>query len=140
MHRHYSSALRVSFLALLVASVLYPTAVAYYASPESPRSLPAIHSQSDFDSLAVVYDPNTPYALPHALFVIDRQNKNRVYYVNTKLYKFHKDFVNGTYLSLERGEDFFQNNYLKPIAASFWERSLSRRRCENGPSSSGKVI
>src|SRR5438045_3487372 len=78
------------------------------------RSLSIIKSQSDFDSLAVVYDPNTPYALPHALFVIDRQNKNRIYYVNTKLYKFHKDFVNGTYLSLERGEDFFQNNYLKP--------------------------
>jgi rifampicin phosphotransferase len=78
------------------------------------RSLSAINAQADFDSLAVVYDPNTPYALPHALFVIDRQNKNRIYYVNTRLYKFHKDFVNGTYLSLERGEDFFQNNYLKP--------------------------
>src|SRR5437588_12728752 len=106
MHRQYLSASRAFFVALLFTSVLYPTAVAYCASPESPRSLPAIHSQSDFDSLAVVYDPNTPYALPHALFVIDRQNKNRVYYVNTKLYKFHKDFVNGTYLSLERGEDF----------------------------------
>src|SRR5438067_1863021 len=114
MHRQYLSASRAFFVALLVTSVLYPTAVAYYVSPESPRSLPVIHSQSDFDSLAVVYDPNTPYALPHALFVIDRQNKNRIYYVNTKLYKFHKDFVNGTYLSLERGEDFFQNNYLKP--------------------------
>src|SRR2546429_171873 len=114
MHRQYLSASRAFFVALLVTSVLCPTAVAYYAGPESPRSLPAIHSQSDFDSLAVVYDPNTPYALPHALFVIDRQNKNRIFYVNTKLYKFHKDFVNGTYLSLERGEDFFQNNYLKP--------------------------
>src|SRR3989440_54924 len=114
MHRQSLSASRAFFVALLVTSVLFPTAVAYYVSPESPRSLPVIHSQSDFDSLAVVYDPNTSYALPHALFVIDRQNKNRVYYVNTKLYKFHKDFVNGTYLSLERGEDFFQNNYLKP--------------------------
>src|SRR5437870_9107613 len=88
------------------------------AWPQTPskgvRSLPAIRSQADFDSLAVVYDANTPYALPHALFVIDRQNKNRIYYVNTNLYKFHKDFVNGTYLSLERGEDFFRNNYLKP--------------------------
>lgn len=77
------------------------------------KSLPAISSQEQFDSLAVVYDANTPYALPHVLFVIDRQNKNRVYYVNTKLYKFHKDFVNGTYLSLERGQAFFENNYLK---------------------------
>jgi len=79
----------------------------------APRSLPAIHSQAEFDSLDVVYDANTPYALPHVLFVIDRQNKNRMYYVNTKLYKFHKDFVNGTYLSLERGQVFFENNYLK---------------------------
>ena len=79
-----------------------------------PKSLPSIKSQTEFDSLAVVYDANTPYALPHVLFVIDRQNRNRIYYVNTKLYKFHKDFVNGTYLSLERGQEFFENNYLKP--------------------------
>src|SRR5216684_1282479 len=56
----------------------------------------------------------TPYALPHVLFAIDRQNGNRIYYINTKRYKFHKDFVNGTYLSLERGQVFFENNYLKP--------------------------
>src|SRR5436305_1793766 len=79
----------------------------------SPRSLPAVHSRAEFGSLAVVYDPNTPYALPHVLFVIDRQHGNRIYYVNTKRYAFHKDFVNGTYLSLERGQVFFENNYLK---------------------------
>src|SRR5260370_274577 len=80
----------------------------------SARSLPAIHSREEFDSIGVNYDPNTPYALPNALFVIDRKDKNRIYYVNTKRYKFHKDFVNGTYLSLERGQEFFENNYLKP--------------------------
>ncbi|HEY1404103.1 MAG TPA: PEP/pyruvate-binding domain-containing protein, partial [Pyrinomonadaceae bacterium] len=37
-----------------------------------------------------------------------------IYYVNSKRYRFHKDFVNGTYLSLERGREFFENNYLKP--------------------------
>ncbi|HYX28075.1 MAG TPA: hypothetical protein VE863_05875, partial [Pyrinomonadaceae bacterium] len=79
---------------------------------DAPRSMPAVHSRAEFDSLAVTYDADTPYALPHALFVIDRQNKDRIYYVNTKLYKFHKDFVNGTYLSLERGQEFFENNYL----------------------------
>ena len=73
-----------------------------------------VRSRAEFDVLAVTYDADTPYALPHALFVIDRQSKNRIYYVNTKLYKFHKDFVNGTYLSLERGQEFFENNYLKP--------------------------
>jgi hypothetical protein len=79
---------------------------------ESPRSLPAISSQAQFDSLALTYDPETPYALPHVLFVIDRKEQNKIYYVNTKRYAFHKDFVNGTYLSLERGQEFFQNNYL----------------------------
>lgn len=83
-------------------------------STEAPRSLPALRSRAEFDSLAVVYDANTPYALPHVLFAIDRRDKNRIYYINTNRYKFHKDFVNGTYLSLERGQAFFENNYLKP--------------------------
>jgi len=83
------------------------------AQTETPRSLAAIRSQSEFDSLAVTYDPDTPYALPHLLFVIDRKDQNKIYYVNTKRYAFHKDFVNGTYLSLERGREFFENNYLK---------------------------
>ena len=83
------------------------------AQTESPRSLSTVKSQAEFDSLAVTYDQDTPYALPHLLFVIDRKDQNRIYYVNTKRYAFHKDFVNGTYLSLERGRDFFENNYLK---------------------------
>jgi len=89
------------------------TAAWSQTAPEEVTSVPAIKSQAEFDSLAVVYDANTSYALPHVLFVIDRQQKNRIYYVNTRLYKFHKDFVNGTYLSLERGQVFFENNYLK---------------------------
>jgi hypothetical protein len=80
----------------------------------SQRSLPTITSRPEFDSLAVTYDPDTPYALPHMLFVIDRKDNNKIYYVNTRRYSFHKDFVNGTYLSLERGREFFENNYLKP--------------------------
>jgi len=80
----------------------------------SPRSVSAIKSRAEFDALAVTYDPDTPYALPHLLFVIDRKDNNKIYYVNTKRYAFHKDFVNGTYLSLERGREFFENNYLKP--------------------------
>jgi hypothetical protein len=79
-----------------------------------PRSLAAVTSQADFDSISVTYDANTPYALPHALFVIDRKDNNKIYYVNKKRFSFHKDFINGTYLSLETGKEFFDNNYLKP--------------------------
>ncbi len=84
------------------------------AQDASPRSVSSIKSRAEFDPLAVTYDADTPYALPHLLFVIDRKDKNKIYFVNTKRYAFHKDFVNGTYLSLERGSEFFENNYLKP--------------------------
>src|SRR5256714_13380557 len=81
------------------------------AAPEAPRSLPALRSRAEFDGLARVYT-DQPYALPHVLFVIDRKDGDKIYYVNSQRYRFHKDFVNGTYLSLERGEEFFKNNYL----------------------------
>ncbi len=77
------------------------------------RSLPALRSQAEFDVLSRI-NTDAGYALPHVLFVIDRRDKNKIYYVNSKRYRFHKDFVNGTYLSLERGQEFFENNYLKP--------------------------
>ena len=85
-----------------------------FSPARAQKSLPAIKSQTEFDALAVTYDANTPYALPHLMFVIDRKDNNKIYYVNKKRYSFHKDFVNGTYLSLERGREFFENNYLKP--------------------------
>ena len=98
-------------LLLLIAWVGVANSVV--AQTETPRWLPAVRTQQQFDELAVTYDPDTPYALPHVLFVIDRKDQNKIYYVNTRRYAFHKDFVNGTYLSLERGREFFENNYLK---------------------------
>ena len=77
------------------------------------RSQLAIKSRAEFDALARL-NIDAGYALPHVMFVIDRKDKNKIYYVNSKRYRFHRDFVNGTYLSLERGQEFFQNNYLKP--------------------------
>ncbi|HKZ02706.1 MAG TPA: PEP/pyruvate-binding domain-containing protein [Pyrinomonadaceae bacterium] len=99
---------------LVVTFILYLVLICAASAQTNLKSLPRVTSQAEFDSLAVTYYPETPYALPHLLFVIDRQDKNRIYYVNTKKYPFHKDFVNGTYLSLERGREFFDNNYLKP--------------------------
>jgi rifampicin phosphotransferase len=104
-------AVALSLLAAL-ASLMLMTA----ASAQSPgqRSVPAIASRVEFDQLARTYNQDTPYPLPHVLFVIDRKDGNKIYYVNTQRFKFHKDFVNATYLSLERGQEFFENNYLKP--------------------------
>jgi hypothetical protein len=77
------------------------------------RSRPEIKSRAEFDALARI-NTDAGYPLPHVMYVIDRKDKNKIYYVNSKRYRFHKDFVNGTYLSLERGREFFENNYLKP--------------------------
>lgn len=98
----------------LFVAMLFSCAAIAVAQNASKRSLSAITSRAEFDTLARTYDADTPYPLPHVLFVIDRKDKNRIFYVNTRRYGFHKDFVNGTYLSLERGREFFENNYLKP--------------------------
>lgn len=78
----------------------------------SKRFLNNITSQADFDAMARVYNAKTPYALPHAMFVIDLKNKNKIYYVNSQKYRFHQDFANAVYLSLKRGEDFFKDVYV----------------------------
>ena len=81
-------------------------------TPDSnERFLGSIKSREDFDLLARVYHPNTPYALPHTMFVIDRKNKNKIYYVNSQKYRFHKDFLIGNYLVL-KGENLFENIYI----------------------------
>ena len=94
---------------ILLWILFVPLAV---SAQSGPKSLPKVSSQAQFDAISVTYDANTPYALPHTMFVIDRKDGNKIYYVNKKRYSFHKDFVNGTYLSLERGPEFFKNNYL----------------------------
>jgi hypothetical protein len=78
----------------------------------SKRFLNKITSQADFDQMARVYNAKTPYALPHAMFIIDRRDKNKIYYVNSQMYRFHQDFANATYLSLKRGEEFFRDVYV----------------------------
>jgi hypothetical protein len=104
--------LRIVLLLLLALSAAGSPPVRAQAT--GPRSLPALASRAEFDQLARTYDEDTPYPLPHVMFVIDRKDGNKIYYINMKRYRFHKDFVNGTYLSLERGREFFENNYLKP--------------------------
>ena len=110
----------VLLLSLVVSSVLAsaapqrrrtPRQAAKPAESASARWLPALRSRADFDRLARVYT-DQPYALPHVIFVIDRRDGNKIYYADSKRYRFHVDFVNGNYLSLERGDVFFKNNYV----------------------------
>ncbi|HLL75900.1 MAG TPA: PEP/pyruvate-binding domain-containing protein [Pyrinomonadaceae bacterium] len=105
--------MRLAKISLLSASFLFALAVAARANESEERSRHSIASREEFDRLSRV-NTDTGYPLPHVMFVIDRREGNKIYYVNSRRYRFHKEFVNGTYLSLERGQEFFDNNYLKP--------------------------
>jgi hypothetical protein len=81
-------------------------------APDSPKnSLVKITSREEFDSIARTYHQNTPYALPHAMFVIDRRSKDKIYFVNSQRFRFHKDFLLATYL-VPRGADVFKPIYI----------------------------
>ncbi len=75
------------------------------------RFVPKIASRKEFDKMARTYHQNTPYALPHAMFIIDRRFKNKIYFVNSQKYRFHKDFLLANYL-VARGEDVFTPIYI----------------------------
>lgn len=80
--------------------------------PDSKKnSLPRIVTQADFDSIARTYHQGTPYAMPHAMFVIDRRSSNKIYFVNSQKFRFHKDFLLATYL-VPRGADVFKPVYI----------------------------
>lgn len=84
------------------------------AQAQKPASRPAIKSRKEFDALARVYETGRGTQMPHVMFVIDRANDDAVYYVDSKRFRFHRDFVNATYLSLERGDAFYDKNYSNP--------------------------
>ncbi len=86
-------------------------ATAKNLASSAANSIPKVAGRAEFDKIARTYHQGTPYALPHAMFVIDRRSKNRVYYVNSQKYRFHKDFLLATYL-VPRGADVFKPIYI----------------------------
>ena len=79
--------------------------------PDSNRnSLPKLESRNAFDSIARVYHKGTPYAMPHVMFVIDRRDGNKIYFVNSQKFRFHKDFLLATYM-IPRGTEIFKSIY-----------------------------
>jgi len=79
--------------------------------PDSKKNaLTEVKSQADFDSIGRTYHQGTPYALPHAMFIIDRKDKNKIYYVNSQKFRFHKDFLYATGLA-PLGTDIYKAAY-----------------------------
>lgn len=151
-HARYRSCFCLDFAAflLLIAFCFLPSVYSQMSRKPSPTREPAgamdkkpdskknslldVMSQAEFDSIARVYHQNTPYALPHAMFVIDRRAKNKIYFVNSQRFRFHKDFLLATYL-VPRGADVFKPIYIdedrrfivgtiawqKPVEKFTWE-------------------
>ncbi len=101
------------------------------AKPKSNKnSLPKITTQKDFDLIARTYHQGTPYAMPHTMFIIDRKSKNKIYYVNSQKYRFHKDFLLGNYL-IPRGGDVFEEIYLEEsrrfmVGTIAWQKTVEK--------------
>ncbi|MEG2804951.1 PEP/pyruvate-binding domain-containing protein [Stenotrophomonas sp.] len=58
-----------------------------------PDALPRIDDRAQFMQLARVYNAGTPLEMPHLIFVIDRRNDARIYYINTPRFALHEQFV-----------------------------------------------
>lgn len=89
-----------------------------------------VDSQNAFDSISRTYHVGTSQALPHAMFVIDRREKNKIYFVNTRKFRFHKDFLLATYL-VPRGADVYKSVYLDSdrrflVGTIAWQTALEK--------------
>ena len=63
------------------------------ATVAGPDYLERIDSRAQFMQLARVYNTGTALEMPHLIFVIDRRNAGRIYYINTPRHALHEQFV-----------------------------------------------
>jgi rifampicin phosphotransferase len=79
--------------------------------PDSLKnSFPKITSRADFEKIGRTYHSGTPYAMLHTMFIIDRRNNNKIYFVNSQKFRFHKDFLFATGL-VPLGSDIYKSAY-----------------------------
>ncbi len=60
---------------------------------EGSDYLSRIDSRAQFMQMARVYNAGTALEMPHLIFVIDRRENGRIYYVNTRRHGLHEQFV-----------------------------------------------
>jgi rifampicin phosphotransferase len=83
----------------------------------APRSLPVIKTEAEFTALSKTIEGGRYASFPRVMFVIDREAKKagkKLYFVNTKLYPYHIDFIIKSYLSTKTLEELDKVNYSEP--------------------------
>jgi rifampicin phosphotransferase len=99
--------------------------------PDSPKnSLPKITSLKDFEKIGRTYHQNTPYAILHTMFIVDRTNGNKVYFVNSQKFRFHKDFLFATGL-VSPGSDVYKEAYYNDnrrfiVGTIAWQKTVDK--------------
>ena len=102
-------------LVLLIAACGAALAQADRKDPGAQASsVGRIDDRAEFDRLARVQPAGSGIQMPLVLFVVDRAQEDAVAFVDSKRFRFHRDFLNATYQSLERGDAFYTKNYSNP--------------------------
>ena len=100
--------------------------------------------------LARVYNPGTPLEMPHLIFVIDRRQANRIYYINTPRYVLHEQFARREGLAPKLDKATLISQYKDPkrrflfgtlswqrdlpgYTYEFWKATGSRPSCSSRP-------
>lgn len=117
------------------------------ATPATSKDyLPKVESRNAFNSIARTYHAGTPYALPHVMFVIDRRSGNKIYFLNSQKFRFHKDFLLARYL-IPRGTDVFKPVYVDAdrrfiVGTIAWQEPVQKFTWElwEGDLASGEMI
>lgn len=71
-------------------------------------------SRAEFDQLARVYDAGTPLALPHLNFAIDRGQADKVYFIHSRRFQFHEQFLKARDHVSEFARASLNDNYRSP--------------------------
>jgi rifampicin phosphotransferase len=85
------------------------------SAPDAPRPAPdesGIASDAAFDKLARIEGAGRFIELPRVMFAIDRSGaRARLYWIDTRRYQYHFDYLQARYLTLADEEKFTAANY-----------------------------
>jgi hypothetical protein len=93
-----------------------------------------IASKNEFQAMARLERPNGMQPIPNVMFAWDRKSA-KTYFINSRKYRFHIDFLRAHYLSSESGKTFFEHQYLNSkrrwvLGVVAWQPALSRHTFE----------
>jgi rifampicin phosphotransferase len=96
--------------------ILITCLVAPFSANAAPAWRARLQSEAQFAEMARTIDAGRHPSFPQLLFVIDRAKAGepKLYFINSRRYQFHTDFVQKTYLSTQSMEKIQDINYIKP--------------------------